>query len=928
MQEENTIINTLQTLTSPCDSQTRQSAEHVLLNSLPQSIPVLLNISLSNSVDPNQRLLAAIVCKNNLVTNQLPQQDIAACVNQVLPQIHTCPQRIGTMLSFFLEALTRNDKVSRLALINESIRRLPASLPVLDALLCYSFIDRSILNSLCSKNGGCADLIQLIQTQTNPSAMKIIGSIISFIGMDCPEYLNNEVFQHLPDALESILNSESIPAWYHALSLIRLLCSDAPELISKYFTKLLPCILMVIQKIIQQQQNNQWQSLEIVNDLSFDIKDGVLIVLVDVLSAFAALDWYHKYNIEKVNDIVTFVVRIMCSQVQDWSFPFDTLSHNSAQNVLQTSSTTLPEAGIIFFHNIILHQIVPVNVLFMSSFQLLEQGEQLLILHKRNFVNIRGTGLLILSICANYLTKAHIPMQKEVNSIIINVVKNDFQLIGMMNNEDFVDHDICYALTCISSVLPSATYSDLAFFLTALSNAFNKFIYCPIVLPYFLRLLTHCLSIQDFTISPFYTSFFSALLNSLSVSSDELPFVLDALSAYCRYLPPAGTLFQPLVASLLRCFLHNPLSPKVRNSMIQIFTTLFNNRAIFLKVVEFLFSPLPTIYAFCSRQSSDYPTQTILMVSKVIVKYSMALGDELKKLLLLSLSAGKATSQCLELSIDIMIETLRKYVNIMETDDGQNIVSLMLQNLDEAVKIGLMEEEYLLKKACEALMLLGMFHGNKIGQEIVQIAARGNGKGNSDLEIVLARAFISCKEIKTKLTQYLPELFKNAVKMHEMVKEKGTYQGKIHGMYEAQLIDFEEVDNLRDEKGVPLTILSLLSLYLDLIGMEQIYINEKNTMEQSRANGMNEMSGDEDSWFSDEDIDMYTLGEDYMEMSEALQNKELDMLSRDELFYSSYKDFLQNFFNHFKNDCSKQRFLRIQQSALNYNKSLYEFLSK
>lgn len=33
------------------------------------------------------------------------------------------------------------------------------------------------------------------------------------------------------------------------------------------------------------------------------------------------------------------------------------------------------------------------------------------------------------SICANYLTKAHVPIQKEVNTIIANVIKNDIQLI-------------------------------------------------------------------------------------------------------------------------------------------------------------------------------------------------------------------------------------------------------------------------------------------------------------------------------------------------------------------------------------------------------------------------------------------------------------------------------------------------------------------
>lgn len=91
--------------------------------------------------------------------------------------------------------------------------------------------------------------------------------------------------------------------------------------------------------------------------------------------------------------------------------------------------------------------------------------------------------------------------------------------------EDFIEHDICYALTCVSSVLPSATYSDLAYFLYALSSSFNNFMVNPVVLPYFLRLLTHCLSIQDFTLSPFYTTFFSAILN-LCVDNVELPWML------------------------------------------------------------------------------------------------------------------------------------------------------------------------------------------------------------------------------------------------------------------------------------------------------------------------------------------------------------------------------------------------------------------
>ena len=872
------------------------------------------------------------------------------------------------MLAFFLEVLTRNDKMSRMGLINQCVQQLPVTLCVLDAILCYSYIESEILNQLCQPNGGLDQLLNLISQQGNTVAVKIVGNIVSFVGIECPECFSNEVFVKLGETIEKVLHSDSLVSWYHCLELIRLLCSDAPQIVENKFTSFVKIIVVNIQKIIQMQQNNEWEkdvSLE-----EIDGKDVLIISLIDVLSAFACHSWYQKYGIENMNDIVTLVVRLMCSPISDWEIQFESFSHKYAVNVLQVPSTTVPEAGIIFFHNIILHQIVPVPVLFNSSFQLLEQGNQLLQNRKRNFVFIRATGFLIMSICANYLTQAKLPLQKETNAVIVNVIKSDLPMIDMIFNEDFVRHDISYAILCVSSLLPSATYQDLAFFLTALGSIFGKFIQCPSMLPYVLRLLTHCLSIQDFTISPFYTSYFSALLNCLQVTSEELSFVLDTLFAYCKHLPAAGTLFQPLAESLLRCFLCNSSSPNVRNAILQIFTELFADRSKFMKMIEFIFPPLSTIFTFCSRQSSDYPTQTLLMISRLIIKYSMALGEELQQLLGMCLTFGKCTPQCFDLLLDIIIETLKKYLNIMENEQCRQIVIMMFEAIKECINIGLMEEENLLKKAGQTLMLFGIFHGKKIGENIIQLASQANGKGIVELQIAIARAFIAV-ENKPKYNQFIGELYQHAVKMHEMTREKGGYQNKIHGMYLCELLKYEEVDTFQDEHGVPFTIISLLQLYLDLLSLDQIYNEEKFAMDQSRngemqmnmnnlqmnmqmpmnqmndfnmnnnnnfntINTMNQMMNNQDmsdeeefdDWESDDyEDDYYGFDENHIQMSGALENNDLQLISRDDLFYSSYREFLTNFFASFKMNCPKQRFMKIHQACLNYNKGLYDFLS-
>ncbi|KAL7718035.1 Importin N-terminal domain-containing protein [Entamoeba marina] len=715
MQDTPAIITLLQTLNSNCDSTVRKNAENMLLSSLPQSILPLLQIATDPSIDTNARLLAAIVCKNHILSNPLPENDIITCINAVMPSLPNCPHRISVMLSFFLEALTRNHASSRIALIRQSSQQLPSTLNVLDALLCYTFINSDELSILCEKDGVCDKLLNCVESHCDPIAMKIIGGIVPFIGVEESNSFAVMVIQRVPISIINVLNGDSLLGWYHALQLLRIISSDAPHIVEENFEKLLNKVMDVTQKVIELQQQNQWQTLDVVSDLPYDIKDGILIGLVDVFSVFASLDLYRKRNIQKVGDIATSVVRLLCSPTQDWYFPFDCLSHTAAQNVQQTSSSTLAEAGIIFLHNIILYQTLPVNVLFVSSFQLLQQGAALLQSHKRNFVNYRGTGLLILTVCGDYLSKAQVHIQKEVNAIIIDVVRTDFQLLDTISYDDFIEHDICYALACITSILPSATYNDLTFFLSALMSSYSKLLQDVVVLPFTLRLLTKCLSIPDFTISPYFTSFFSLVLNSLNVSNDELPYVFDTLSAYCQHLSSAaGTLTQTLVAALLRCFLQNPISPNVRHSLIQIFTILFKNRPLFLRVMEYLMPPLPTVYAFCSRQSNDYSTQTALLLTLLIVKYSMALGEGLIHLVMLALSAGRTTTSCLSISVQLASAIMQKYVNIMDTQEGQTIVSTILQNIDEAVKIGLLENEEMVKDSCSVLLLMSIFHGEKL----------------------------------------------------------------------------------------------------------------------------------------------------------------------------------------------------------------------
>ncbi|ELP90747.1 hypothetical protein EIN_025860 [Entamoeba invadens IP1] len=923
MEEEQQILTLLQTLTCPCNPDTRQNAEQMLLNSLPRSLPLLLNIALNNTLDIPQRLLAAIVCKNSVLDKHLPPNDISLCVQQVMSNIQTCPSRIFTMLCFFLEALTRPDKPARNVLLQQVVQQLPNSLPILEALLCYTFIDSAALTLLSEKNGCCSKLVQISLSHQSPSALKILSSIISFALLENQNFLSNESFVMLPTAIIDSIQSDNLLIAYHALSLLRVLLSDAPHLFQNDFDKYITALVILSQNLIDKQQQNFWGQIVVPADFPFDLKDAVLISLVDNFSALAALDLLAKSQTRKINDIVTLVVRLLCSPTHDWNFSFDVLSHNAAHNVLQTQSNTLPEAGILFIHNIVLRQSVPVAVLFASSFQLLEQGDSLLQMHKRNFVNFRGTGLLILSICGMYLSNAHVHIQKEANALITSIIRSDFQLLELLTTEDFACHDIAYSLLCISSILPSATYQDMALFLSALSVSYQKLVECPMVLPYLMHLLTHCLTIQDFTISPFYTSFFSALLNTLALPIDEVVFVLDTLAAYSKFFPAAGTLFQPLVASILRCFLRNPVSPNVRALMLSIFTNLFNNRSVFLRISEFLFPPLPTVFAFCARQSSDYALQTALMLAKLIVQYSMALGTELKQLLLLVLSASKASVNCMELSVDVLFEVIKKYNNLLENEDGTAIITGILQVLEEGAQIGLNGEENLLKKVCSVLMLLSVSYGEKVGEWILKIGLNAEDKLNCELECVVARAVIGWKNWKEKGSSIAPLLLKKAVKMHDEIRNKGVYFGKIHGMYIGSLVEVEEVDSQLNSKGIPITIEGLFLMYLDLVGMEQIYNNERERMEENRdGNKMSDEDSDsEDDWDSDDGLTT-TLSENHLEMSEALQNQELELVSRDDLFYSSYKDYLVAYFNRLKNTPS-QRLQRIQQWALSFNKSFY-----
>ncbi|KAL7718034.1 hypothetical protein QTN25_004729 [Entamoeba marina] len=179
------------------------------------------------------------------------------------------------------------------------------------------------------------------------------------------------------------------------------------------------------------------------------------------------------------------------------------------------------------------------------------------------------------------------------------------------------------------------------------------------------------------------------------------------------------------------------------------------------------------------------------------------------------------------------------------------------------------------------------------------------------------------------MIEYIPRLLKKAINLHDGVKDKGAYFGKIHGIYMTHLLGIDDIDSITNGEDIPISILVLHALYQDYIGMEQLYTSEKLEMEEHRE-GTIDMSDDDDDWDDDYDYDdgfsYASLGEGHVEISEAIQNKELELLAHDDLFYSSYKDFLSQFFITFKQQCTEQRLYGLQQSALRYSQELYELL--